>query len=91
MDIHKKHKYRGVWWRYGYVNNKIHGVLEVIQNRNISLQMDNLIPTKNGIHYLPEDIGTILGKTLKKEPVTLINCQHFFGDCHLKIKSELFF
>lgn len=82
MDIYKKHNHKGIWWRSDFADEKIPGALEIIQNRSITLRTDILLPTKDGVHHFPSTIGTILGNTLKGEPVTLINCGYVFGDVY---------
>jgi hypothetical protein len=72
-----KNIYKGHWWKYGDENNKVFGKLEINGNRQIILTADNLFPAKNGVHAIPEKIGTILGETLDKKSITLLNCESF--------------
>lgn len=73
----KKNTFKGNWWKYGDENNKVFGKLEINSNLQIILTTDNLFPTKNGVHTIPEKIGTILGETLDKKSITLLNCESF--------------
>lgn len=79
MKDSKKFTFEGNWWPYKNINNKIPGTLEIINNKKISLKTDILFPVKNGIHTLPEKIGTVLGETLKKKQITLLNCESLIG------------
>jgi len=80
LFINKKYIRRGVWWRSDFPDKKIPGTLEIIRNRSIKLKTDDLFPTKNGVHYFPSQLGTILGRTLKGEQVTLIDCGNIIGE-----------
>lgn len=79
MTNQRKTTFKGNWWKFGDENTKVFGTLEIKSNRQITLTPNNLFPTKNGVHTLPEKIGTILGETLEKKPITLLNCESFIG------------
>lgn len=79
MKNSKKFTFKGTWWPYKNINNKIPGTLEIINNKKISLITDTLFPEKNGVHTFPEKIGTVLGETLNKKPITLLNCLSLVG------------
>lgn len=77
MINQKKNTFEGSWWKFGDENNKVFGKLEINSNLQIILTTDDLFPTKNGVHTIPEKIGTIFGKTLDKKSITLLNCESF--------------
>ena len=77
MTTQKKYIFKGNWWKYEDNDNKTPGILEIINNKKISLTPDDLFPTKNGVHAIPDRIETILGETLKKKPITLFRCESF--------------
>lgn len=80
MITQKKFHFRGYWWKYDNPSKKVPSNLEIINNEKISLKPGDLFSIKNGtITSFMDKIGTILGETLKKEPITLLNCESFMG------------
>ena len=39
MKIQKKFIFKGNWWKYGNKDNKVFGMLEIINNKKITLQL----------------------------------------------------
>lgn len=78
--MQKKYIFQGNWWKYEDKDKKAAGTLEIINSEKISLIPGDLFPIKNGLHTsIMDKIGTVLGETLKKELITLLNCESFIG------------
>lgn len=80
MTTQRKFHFKGYWWEYENPDKKVLSTLEIINNEKISLIPGDLFPIKNSvITSFMDKIGTVLGETLKKEPITLLNCEAFMS------------
>ena len=81
MDSGKPIIFEGKWWLPSN-NQKESGILRIIKDKEIKLELDYFINIKKGVKNNPlENFEIILGETTDGEKITLLNCwaAEFFG------------
>lgn len=62
----KEQIFRGYWWEYKRKKQKIFGILKIIQNEKIVLELDNIIPSLIANKDKFNDFDIILGEALNE-------------------------
>lgn len=81
MDANETISYKGKWWLPSN-KQKETGILRIIKDKEIKLELDYFINIKTGVKTSPlENFEIILGETTNGEKITLLNCwaAEFFG------------
>ena len=74
MNTDKAIIYKGKWWLPSSKQKEI-GILRIIKDKEIKLELDYFINIKTGVKTNPlENFEIILGETSNGEKITLLNC-----------------